>query len=98
MSGNDRRIRWIDLSNAQKKEVLRIRNMEQCRKNRQKWKEEDIEMEDLYQKNERKIEELENLVNKLSKELGIHPKGPRGQRGPSGSKGTKSSKGASSSK
>lgn len=63
-------LRWIDLTEAQKKEVLRIRNMEQCRKNRKRWKETDEEMKTLYDSNEKKIDELEKLVSKLSKELG----------------------------
>lgn len=63
-------LRWIDLTDAQKKEVLRIRNMEQCRKNRRRWKESDEEMKSLYDSNQKKIEELEKLVSKLSNELG----------------------------
>lgn len=62
-------LRWIDLTEAQKKEVLRIRNMEQCRKNRKRWKETDEEMKALYDSNEKKIDELEKLVSKLSNEL-----------------------------
>ena len=63
-------VRWIDLSDSQKKEVLRIRNMEQCRKNRRRWKETDADIQSLYESNEKKIEELEKLATKLSKELG----------------------------
>lgn len=63
-------MRWIDLSEQERKEVLRVRNMMQCRKNRKKWKECDSEMEELYHSNEKKIEQLEKLVTKLSKELG----------------------------
>lgn len=62
-------VRWIDLSEAEKKEVLRLRNVEQCRKNRRRWKETDQDIKNLYDSNERKIEELEGMVVKLSKEL-----------------------------
>lgn len=63
-------VRWIDLSEDEKKEVLRMRNVEQCRKNRKKWKESDEEMNSLYKSNEKKIEQLEEMVTQLSKELG----------------------------
>lgn len=63
-------VRWIDLSEAEKKEVLRVRNVEQCRKNRKRWKESDEEMNSLYKSNEQKIEQLEQMVTKLSNELG----------------------------
>lgn len=63
-------VRWIDLNEGEKKEVLRIRNMEQCRKNRKRWKETDDEIRTLYDSNEKKIEKLEGMVTKLSSELG----------------------------
>lgn len=61
--------RWIDLSDAEKKEVIRLRNVEQCRKNRRRWKESDEEMKAIYESNEKKIDELEKLATKLSSEL-----------------------------
>ena len=62
-------IRWIDLSEAQKKDVVRFRNVQNCKKNRQKWKENDEEIKQLYESNEKRIAELEQMAEKFSKEL-----------------------------
>lgn len=61
--------RWIDLPEEEKREVLRRRNVDQCRKNRQKWRDNDKEMQELYDKNEKKIEQLERMAERLSAEL-----------------------------
>ena len=62
-------IRWIDLSEDQKKELLRFRSVQNCKKNRQKWKESDEDIEKLYESNEKRIAELEKMVEQFSKEL-----------------------------
>lgn len=54
---------------SEKKDFLRNRNAEYSRKSRQKWKESDEEIQDLYESNEKRIEDLEKLVVKLSKEM-----------------------------
>ena len=54
-------IRWIDLTDDQKKVVYQIRNTESGRKNRKKWRENDKEMEQLYKDNEQRILQLEEL-------------------------------------
>lgn len=61
--------RWIDMSEAEKKEVIRIRSVENCKKNRKKWRENDREMQELYDSNEKRIHELEKVVARFSKEL-----------------------------
>ena len=64
-------IRWIDLTDDQKKVVYQIRNTESGRKNRKKWRENDKEMEQLYKDNEQRILQLEGLVNQLRNELQV---------------------------
>lgn len=65
-------LRWIDLSEAEKKEVIRIRNVQNCKKNRKKWKQSDEEIQQLYESNENRIKQLEKLVEQFSKELEGH--------------------------
>lgn len=69
---NRSNLRWIDLSEAEKKEVIRIRNVQNCKKNRKKWKQSDEEIQQLYDSNEARIKELERLVEQFSKELEGH--------------------------
>lgn len=66
MPGN---VRWMDYTDAEKKQVLRIRNTESSRKNRRKWKEQDNDMKAIYDSNEQRIQQLENMVLSLSSEL-----------------------------
>lgn len=55
----------------ERKELLRMRNVHQCRKNRKKWKERDDEMNNLYMENEARIHQLETMIDKMSAELGL---------------------------
>lgn len=64
-----KQIRWIDLTETEKEQVLKLRSSQGSRKNRQRWKENDKEMMELYEQNEKKIEHLENLVKQLSSQL-----------------------------
>lgn len=64
-----RQIRWIDLTEAEKEQILKLRSSQGSRKNRQRWKENDKEMMELYEQNEKKIEHLERLVKQLSSQL-----------------------------
>lgn len=89
-------IRWSDLSEAQRKEVVRVRNIHQCRKNRQRWKESDEEISTLFESNEKKIEDLEKMITELSKDLeGPSNPAPSSSSHPSHSK-TDQSKGSPS--
>lgn len=55
----------------ERSELLRLRNVHQCRKNRKKWKECDDEMNNLYVENEIRIHQLETMIDKMSAELGL---------------------------
>lgn len=64
-----RQIKWIDLTDDQKKQVLRIRNADSARRSRQKKKQHRDEVERAYEENERRIEHMERVVDELSAEL-----------------------------
>lgn len=62
-------IRWIDLTAEQKKKVIRMRNAESARKSRQNRREKDAGMKERWEQNEKKIEDLEKLVDQLTNEI-----------------------------
>ena len=64
-------IRWIDLSEEQKKEVRRMRNAESARKHRlkKKMRGPSKDLEDEYMDNERRIDELEKMVSSMNSTL-----------------------------
>lgn len=68
-SANNSKIRWIDLSDKEKMEVLRIRNAESARKSRKKKKDEDGDIHEIFKSNEKRIKELEKVAHNLSSEL-----------------------------
>lgn len=61
--------RWIDLSDQQKADVVRLRNNASARKSRQKKKEKAQTMETRYVQNEKRIKHLEKMVDELSEQL-----------------------------
>lgn len=67
-------IRWIDLSEEQKRAVIRMRNTESARRSRQNRREKEAEMQQKWNENEKKIQDLEKLVDKLTDEM-KHGKG-----------------------
>lgn len=69
------RIRWIDLSEEEKREVLRIPNAESARKSREKkkLKRELGDIEEQYKSNEERIKGLEQCVTDLSGNLKPNP-------------------------
>lgn len=68
-SSNQGQVRWIDLSEEEKKEVLRIRNAESARKSRQKKRQEDGDIEEVFKSNEKRIKDLEKVLHDLSSEI-----------------------------
>lgn len=65
-----------EMSEAEKKErkeTRRINNNEHCRKSRKKVKEENKEMAEIFNSNEKRLQSLEKMALKLSKELNSHP-------------------------
>lgn len=70
MSSKKESIRWIDLSDEQKRQIIRMRNAESARRSRQRRKNQNDQIEQEYEKNERKIVELEKMVEDLSSRLG----------------------------
>lgn len=69
MTSPQHAIRWIDLTAEQKKQVLRMRNTESARRSRDRKRQQQQTVERAYQENEKRIEELESLVQSLSAEL-----------------------------
>lgn len=59
----------LSRSDIEQNKDKRTRNNESCRRNRKIWKDNDQAMSSLYESNERKIANLENLASKLSDEL-----------------------------
>lgn len=57
------------LREPERKEMLRRHNTEIKRKNRQKWRESDREIQELYDSNQVRINQLERMVDQLSNEL-----------------------------
>ena len=57
------------LSPAERMEERKLRNTESARRNRQRRKQDDVRMEDVYIENERKIALLERRVSQLNAEL-----------------------------
>lgn len=60
---------WVDQPEGGKKEVDRVRSVENCKKNRKKWKESDETIKALFESNEKRIRDLESMVHNFSKEL-----------------------------
>lgn len=65
MSSQNSNIRWIDLSEDQKKQVLRMRNAESARKSRQKKRTEEDRIDKLHDSNENRLHSLERVVDEL---------------------------------
>lgn len=63
-------VKMNSLSEDKKKERIKIRNTENARRNRQRWREEDVEMVKIYEDNEKRINQLEKQVVDMTKELG----------------------------
>lgn len=63
------RFRWMDLTEEEKKRVHRMRNAESARRSRRKKKEGTELMEHVCQSNKIRIQNLENWVRQLYKEL-----------------------------
>lgn len=63
-------VKMNSLSDDKKKEKIKIRNTENARRNRQRWREEDVEMVKIYEENEKRINQLEKQVVDMTKELG----------------------------
>lgn len=68
-SSNQGTVRWIDLSEEEKKDVLRIRNAESARKSRQKKRKEEGDIEKVFKSNEKRINDLEKVLHDLSSEI-----------------------------
>lgn len=64
-----RSVRWSQLSETDKKDILRKRNTHNARESRKKWKISDNEIQELFDSNEQKIIGLEKLVLEMTKEL-----------------------------
>lgn len=62
-------IRWIDLTNEEKKEVYRIRNAESARKSRQKKRCDEDKLEQTHEEYERRLDRLESTVDKMTNDL-----------------------------
>lgn len=65
----NKNIDFNNLSEAEKKDILRMRNTENARNNRKRWRDNDREMEELYTSNQSRIYKLEKMVDELSAEL-----------------------------
>lgn len=63
-------VKWSSLTDEQKKEIHKMQNTENARRNRERWRKEDDEMVKIYEENERKIHQLEKQVGNLSSQLG----------------------------
>lgn len=68
-SDSKRQSRQTDLSEEQRKELQRQRNISYLRKSREKIKEQDKRDRQIFEENERKIERLEGMVERLESEL-----------------------------
>lgn len=62
-------LRWIEMSESEKKEVFRQRNIANLRRSRQKKKMEEIEDRKIFEENEKKIRQLESMAKAMEKEL-----------------------------
>lgn len=60
---------FTNFSESDRKERLKKRNTEVKGNNRQKWKESDLEMQQLYDSNQARIIQLEQIVDVLNREL-----------------------------
>lgn len=68
MSSNPKNVRWIDLSDDQKKDVLRKRNADSARKFRQNKKVEEERIDKIYKSNEKRMDRLDRAVHSLTQE------------------------------
>lgn len=68
-SSSQSSIRWIDLTEEQKKSVMRIRNAESAKRSRQNKREKEAQMKERWEENEKKIKSLEKLIEDLSNEI-----------------------------
>lgn len=66
-----------NLSDSDRKEILKKRNTEVKRNNRQKWKQSDLEMQQLYDHNQARIMQLEQMVDGLNRELAGSTSAPK---------------------
>lgn len=56
-------------SDLEKKEIYKVKNRMNARRNRKRWKESDQEIESIFNDNEKRIKELEQMADRLSREL-----------------------------
>lgn len=68
-SKNKSSIRWIDLTEEEKKQVLRIRNADSARRSRQKKQDNQSAIEKVCEENEKRINHLEKVIRQLSDEI-----------------------------
>lgn len=61
--------RWSQLSDEEKTDLRKMKNALDARNNRKRWKESDLECEELLRRNDKRISELEQMAERLSKEL-----------------------------
>ena len=69
MSSGSKSKGFYKTASPEKQKEMRDRNTESCRRNRQKWKEHDREIEQLYEQNQKRISTLEKIADKLESEL-----------------------------
>lgn len=91
MSTSSSKVRWIDLTEEQKKDVLRIRNADSARKFRAKKRDEEERVESLHNSNEKRMDRLERTVDSLTKEVQGSARSSRPSSSKSSSKGNKKS-------
>lgn len=61
--------RWIDMTEEEKKAVIRIRNAESARRSRQNKRQRELQLKSGWEENEKRIESLEKIVDALTDEL-----------------------------
>lgn len=62
-------LRWSQISDDDKRELKKMKNALDARNNRRRWKQSDMECEELLQRNDKRIAELEQIADQLSREL-----------------------------
>lgn len=80
-SAQSNQLRWSQLSDDERRELKKMKNALDARNNRRRWKESDTECEELLRHNDKRIAELEQMADKLSRELnGSRSSKSRGSR------------------
>lgn len=62
-------IAWNHLSDDEKRDLKKMKNAMDARNNRRRWKESDMECEELLRRNDKRIADLEKMADQLSREL-----------------------------